>query len=467
MDILEKSIEKYNNYFNNSFQISTDLIVFLKNYTHSNIEPLFEKFLNLLDFYTRYEVRNNLKKHSNIYKNNFNLNEFINASNNTYSYFENNFINNMTNYINSYGLNNNYTNNLDNQINKYEERYRRRRNRRNLEESEEEISDIYQQKVADKPLDETLTKILKFSKSTKIFINSLKEFEDFDKIIKNNITQLNIEYQISENLIINNNYDDDDIYNELHTELIELNNMALKYYTRINDSYYNIKNYLSKSINNIDNLLNECVNITSKTFENKYETILNEINSFHYNQYISENEENIIREHLYHGQNDAQIKYKADITNQNKTSEFSLDIKYEGGYIKKPILTAKIINLFGPKKMNLKIIYGVDCGTKEIDVNANFGNSNNTLVIYFNTDSTEIKISSITNIEKYNYDEIVYIINKDDSSDNDTGTDGNKIDLERFKNKGKCEKLKQLFSQNPKFFSKIEKIENHNIELIN
>ena len=464
MDILEKSIEKYNNYFNNSFQISNDLIGFLKNYTHSNIEPLFENFLNLLDLYTRYEVRNNLKKHSNIYKNNFNLNEFINASNNTYSYFENNFINNMTNYIYGYGLNN-YNNNLDNQINKYEERYRRRRNRRNLEESEEEASDIYQQKVADKPLDETLTKILKFSNSTKIFINSLKEFEDFDQFIEKNITQLNIEYQISENLIINNNYDDD-IYNELHTELIELNNMALEYYTSINESYYNIKNYLFKSINNIDNLLNECVNITSKTFEDKYKTILIEINSFQNNSYISENEENIHRNHIYNGTSDAHIKYKADITNQNKTSEFSLDIKYEGEYIKKPILIAKIINLFGPKKINLKIINGDNCGTRETDVNANLGNSNNTLVIYFDTDSTEIKISSYTKVDKYIYEEIIYTIKKDDSSDNKIGTEGNQIDLDRFKNQN-CEKLKEIYKQTPKIFYEIEKEEKYNIDLIN
>jgi hypothetical protein len=60
------------------------------------------------------------------------------------------------------------------------------------------------------------------------------------------------------------------------------------------------------------------------------------------------------------------------------------------------------------------------------------------LVIYFDTDSTEIKILSITNIENFNYDEIVYIINKDDSSDNEAGIIGNQISLGIFKYKGKC-----------------------------
>ena len=186
----------------------------------------------------------NLEKQSKIFEDNYDLKKFYNCSNNTLLYFKNNFIDNINKSLNDYGTNN-YIENLESEINKYEERYR---NRRAL--TEEDIKD----KIADKQLDSTLRDLLTKSNSTQSFLNSLKQFDDFDNIITNNITKLKTEYKEAENILKNNNYDDD-LYWTLHNKILNLKNIAEDYYLNINESYYNVKNYL---FNSIYEVLNEC-----------------------------------------------------------------------------------------------------------------------------------------------------------------------------------------------------------------
>ena len=455
-NITENSIEKYKFHFDNSLKISEDLNNYLTNYASSNIENLFENLIEIIHSSTKYEVLNNLEKNAKIYQDTFNVNDFYINSNNTLSNFKNNFIEKINQSLINYGTDN-YIENLDNEIYKYEELYR---NIRTL--TEEDIKE----KIADKQLDGTLGKLLNISNSTISFLNSLKEFIDFDNIIENNITQLKTEYKNAETILKNNNYDDD-LYWTLHNKLISLKNLAEDYYLNINGSYYIVRNYLYNSIYELDNLINKCANITFKTFENKYEDILNQINTFHNNYTITKEEENKQIPYCYAGQHNGQIKYTTDITNSNKTTEFSLKYKYEGNNIKKPMIEAKITNLCSPKKMYTKITSGTtDCGTTETDLNVNFGESNITMVIYYDTESTDIKATTYIKYDKYHYDKIIYKLENDESK-TEVDAGGNSVILDKFKNrKNKCQNInKIMLNQISNTVQKIEDIINDNITL--
>ena len=455
-NITENSIEKYKFHFDNSLKISEDLNNYLTNYASSNIENLFENLIDIIHSATKYEVLNNLEKNAKIYQDTFNVNDFYINSNNTLSNFKNNFIEKINQSLINYGTDN-YIENLDNEIYKYEELYR---NIRSL--TEEDIKE----KIADKQLDGTLGKLLNISNSTISFLNSLKEFIDFDNIIENNITQLKTEYKNAETILKNNNYDDD-LYWTLHNKLIFLKNLAEDYYLNINRSYYIVRNYLYNSIYELDNLINKCANITFKTFENKYEDILNQINTFHNNYTITKEEENKQIPYDYAGQHNGQIKYTTDITNSNKTTEFSLKYKYEGNNIKKPMIEAKITNLCSPKKMYTKITSGTtDCGTTETDLNVNFGESNITMVIYYDTESTDIKATTYIKYDKYHYDKIIYKLENDESN-TEVDAGGTSLNLGKFKNrKNKCQNINKILQhQSSITVQKIEDIINDNITL--
>ena len=203
---------------------------------------------------------------------------------------------------------------------------------------------------------------------------------------------------------------------------------------------------------------------TYKTFENRYESILSEIEIFHKNYTISKDEENRPISYQKPGQNQGSINYTVDIINLNKTTEFSVEYKYEGTDVKKPILIAKIVNLCGPKTMHIKIITGTtDCGTTETDIAADFGNSNITMVIYFDTESTNVNVKTYTNFEKYKYDKILYELISTTNSTSSASTGGNSINLDRFKNKNKCENMnKAIIYQNSTTIKKTEAFDNDN-----
>ena len=105
-------------------------------------------------------------------------------------------------------------------------------------------------------------------------------------------------------------------------------------------------------------------NITFNTFENKYDKIIREINTFHKNYTLTEEEKMKSIQNDYSRQHNGQIRYNTEIENSNKTTEFSLEYEYNN---KKPILKAKIVNLLSPKKMNTKIISGTtDYGQQKL-----------------------------------------------------------------------------------------------------
>ena len=98
------------------------------------------------------------------------------------------------------------------------------------------------------------------------------------------MNNLNYAYKASIKVIENNDYEEK-VYNELMDKLNELKNNTLDYYTKIKDSYYLIRNYLKKSINEVNTLLNKCANITYQTFADYYENIAKKVQSINNEQY--------------------------------------------------------------------------------------------------------------------------------------------------------------------------------------
>ena len=115
-------------------------------------------------------------------------------------------------------------------------------------------------------------------------------------------------------------------------------------------------------------------------------------------------------------ENNGQIKYDIKIHN-NKKAYFSLDLEFEN--IKENILEAKIINLCGPKNIQIEIKSGTsNCGESKKTITADFGASNYTILIHFDSESANINITTITHFEKYEYEikdfEINTILPEDD-----------------------------------------------------
>ena len=164
-------INEYNSNFN-IFKMPDEFIQFLNDYGTNNIKPIYEEFKTKIDKLSNTQIISNFEKNVNNYQNSFNLDEFLNISNTTFLNIKNNYIDNMTININNYYSN--YSYNFEKEV---------------VKENNEKIINI----------EETFQKLLKKYDNAKIFIEALKEFNDYDKTIIKNINNLNIAYKESQN----------------------------------------------------------------------------------------------------------------------------------------------------------------------------------------------------------------------------------------------------------------------------
>ena len=401
----EESINKYLSHLK-TFKIDNEFIQFLYNYGKNNINPLFLKLIRTINdakSHSKNSTLNSLNKKTKEYEDLFDLNEFIDLSNKICLYFNNNYIQNLTEYIKFYDPNN-YKENLERQKMRYERRYLRY-----LEgnETSEDIENKYHEKIADKALDTTFNNILNSSEYVKSFIDSLNEFEDFDEKIKKYMKLINENYKKSKELIEEKKEKgifDEELYNIYNERLINLHNMTKEYYYQINESYNNAKDYLSKSFNEIDDSLKHCKNVTYLEFNDEFNKIKNEITPYVFVANISNNDE--ISEEFDYKFSTAitgQFNYKVKV-NSKKNAYFSLDLEFEDIQNYNPTIIAKIINLSGPKNMKINIIKGTSsCKENQKDIDVTFGSSNYSMIIMYNTQSTKINVTTITNFEEYSY----------------------------------------------------------------
>jgi len=394
MNYTIKSINKYNTHFD-TFKISDNLGNFLNYYGSINIQPKFNRILDILNEATKFGIIDTIDKNSEEFINYYDTEEFITKINNIYNDLNKNYIENINTSIFNYGIDE-YPNKLESEISRQTD-LNDKQNQRILSEKEMDI--ISKEKIADKAIDETFKRILISSLNAKTFIYSLEKFGDFDDIINENINKLNIEYKKSLKRIKDNNYPEE-IYNNFTLRLSELKNSSLDYYNNIKINYHKLKDYLQNSINEINIDLNKCANMTYITFAQKYEnyTNMDNINSIN-----NENMEEI--KGSYIDENQAKITtVNYTITNIKKDTEFLFKIDYEDGEIKKPRVNAIIINKSKPKIIEIKFINEKDDERNEIErINAEINNVNFTMDITFSTATKEINVTTITNFESYTY----------------------------------------------------------------
>ena len=391
-----RSIKKFNNHLTD-FKISDNFVEFLNNYGNNNIKPKFDGILSVLNEQTKDKIIETIGENSKNYINYFNDKEFIEKSNNTYINVDKKYIKNINESIEEYGKEN-YPNNLEMEINRQVQK-----NRRRLERllTEEEMENDHKEKIADKTIDDTFSKLLTSSNNTKRFINSYEKFSEFDKIINENINKLNIAYKNSLKRIKDNNYVED-TYNDLTSILSQLKNTTLDYYKNISNSFYILKNHLKNSINIIDDDLNKCANITYDTFAAKYENIstVNSINST-----IEEIKPEV--KDTYIVENQAKItSVNYTVSNILEKAHFIFDFSYkEENGIKKPKLTIRVINQSRPGNIFFKFIKENITDGDIIDrVEVEPNDVNLTININYNTSTLNlIYITSVVDFESYIY----------------------------------------------------------------
>ena len=437
-----ESIAEYKNHFK-TFKIDNDIIQFLNNYGKNNISPLFSnviKIVNGAKSNNKDKALEDLKKKSKKYEKQFNENKFIELSNKIYSSFKDNY-NNITKYINVYDPIN-YKEKLQEEKSVYEKRYLRFLEGK---ETEEDIINRFHEKIADIAIDSTFKEILDISDMTKTFIDNLKEFNTFDDNIKQYLKNINLNLQSSKAIIQEKKEKgifDNELYDIFMEKLLSLHNMTVEYYNTTKENYDELRNYLKESMNTIDSLLNQCANITYITIADEYNQIKKELIPTPIQEQYSENE-NYIHNHLnysFNSSNNGQILYDVDI-NSNKSANFSIDLEYENIPGKSPTLIAKIVNRSGPKDMTIKITSGTSkCAERERIINAIFGSSTYTMIIYFNTESTKINVTTITNFDDYKYDIKEYKIEPKLAEENYIIINGIKIDLSTVQ-QDECEKI--------------------------
>ena len=333
-----------------------------------------------------------------------NLRDFILHSDYIYSIFETNYIDPIKENINNYGIND-YPTHLENEINRLNERNRRRRARLL---TDEEIEIANQEKIADKAIDDTFKNLLSSSKDIKTFINTFNKFEDFNNLITNNINKVNLAYLTSYKRITDNDYEDE-IFNELNNKLEYLKQISLDYYTQITHSYNRVKNYLNDSINEIYTKLNECANITYNTFADKYNSISNKVQSIDKEESQISNE--TIQNTFVVGNQNQIITVNYSIFNMTKKTKFKYDLQFEDVGIKKPKVKMSISNQNKPRKVNFDMVKQSNgCGRVVESLEVEFNDVNYTMNVDFNTKSTDINLTSITNFQAYNYNKEIYQI---------------------------------------------------------
>ena len=394
------SIDRFNSHFK-TFQISENLEDFLNNFGTLNIQPKFKNIMEVLNYETKNIISKTMAKNILEYKNYYNKEEFIENVDLAYKEIRDNYINNINDSIYNYGMEE-YPNNLEKEIDRQSQTIQRRRNRLL---TEEEIENDFKEKIADKALDDTFSKILISSSNAKRFIDNFENFDNFDKIINENINKLNVDYKKSLKIIKDNNYPED-TYNELMTNLINLKNFTSDYYASINESFYDLKTFLKSSINDIYNNINKCANLTYIIFSEKYDNLskVEEIN-LKKNESLGQisDSTSIGSQNLWTG-----IEYSFSQISQKTQFKFKVEFEEEGE-IKKPKVTASVSEGSRPKVININFKSG-DIVEK---VNVEPNNVNFTMNIYFSTKSKDLHVTTITDFESYKYStEIIKIEEK-------------------------------------------------------
>ena len=399
MNITLNSIEEYKIHFD-SFKIPQELIDYCLNYGKEIIKPYYERFESLINKETRTLTLNRIDKNCDEFEKTFNSLEILNQIDKVNSSSKIN-IDNSYKEINGYGITE-YPKILENEINKIEARNLRRLND---EQTEEDENEEHRERIADKSIDENFHKLLELSKNTKRYIENYEYFDTFIDKIMDNKKKLSLSHKESL-LIINDSFEEEEEIKEFLIDKIQnLNNLSLQYYNEIEDNFSSLKNYIQNSLKEIDNLLNQCFNITYETFAYKYENYSRLANPIDkpYNEVVKNIPMKIYTTSTQFGEFVTEATIKALIKKAN--FKFNLILEGEEGKIKKPKIIAIVNNEIKPQQIKFKIdsTFG-NCGEEyqTFDI-LEISKINYTIILNFDTESNLINYTTITDFDKINY----------------------------------------------------------------
>jgi hypothetical protein len=253
----------------------------------------------------------------------------------------------------------------------------------------------YNRRIADIKLDETFQEIENSSGNLKQFIESLNLFKEFEEKLNKYINDINYQYGISQNAI-----KDKDYYDDLNDKLNELHSYSLQYYKSVNSSYQKTKELILESICEINELIENCSNITFQTMANKYQEIKNNSNSIDEINQKEDNSELPIENSETIDKKNYTIKSK--MQNYITDNEIKLDIIFEDGEIKKPKIVGKFINKNRPKKFEIDIFseFGDDSkfGTK---ITSEVNNISLSVDFIFDICSNKASFNAKTDFDEY------------------------------------------------------------------
>ena len=396
INITLDSINEYKSHLN-LFKFPDELILYLNNYSINNIKPIYDEFKKTIDDPSDEQNMLNYADKDKIYNETYNSEIFVTYVNNAITNLSKNYIDNINNYLNNYKKD--YSKNFSIEFYKLLDKYGRR--------LEEEDNKIY-----DKPIDEILGKLLNSSENSKIYVETLKELNDLKNIITKDFNKINIAFKESQKIIQDSNYEDS-LKNDLYIVLEIHKNISINYYKRINESYYNIKQYLNESLLNIDNEIKNSINATYEILINEYKNFAEEeepinveysktiesLNPIYYNY--------VIGEKSYH--------ITAKITNFQSYAKFKFGVEFENNDYRYPKIVASLINKSRPNNMKLDIFcYFGYCGKDGTILDINFNEEDYKMNLYFDIKSDNINVNTITNFDKYEYTLEMYTLEDDD-----------------------------------------------------
>jgi hypothetical protein len=277
-------------------------------------------------------------------------------------------------------------------------------------QTEEDMVAESQEKIADERIEDNFQKIINFFKEIKINFDTLEIFKELDNQITNNKQKVNEKYKYSKTIIEKNEYDEE-VHNYLNAKLLNLTNISLDYYNKINNSYYDLRNYINKSIEEIYDSLNQCTNITYEVFNKEFDKIVKNIESF--NNDISEANSKTNTLDTYAKKIDHKINYVDTVITDLKTQgEFKFNIMYKNESIKKLIIAASIINRSRPNKVNINITNSLsDCGKVINALEIEFNEANFTTDLLYDSITNNINLTMHTLFDRYQYYSTYYLIN--------------------------------------------------------
>ena len=362
------------------------IMSYLNNYANDNIIPCFKGLNNILS--------ESINKQVELMDNNYNNSLNFDIFSNTYFSIKEKYFENIKKSINSYGTSD-YEQNLDKKMDSL----------RTLSENDNQKRNGV---ITDKIFNELFDKL----EQTELFIRTFQNSNEFENLLSNNINKLNLSYKKMKYNINNNNYLDY-LVSILDNKMLTIKNMTLYYYNSINITYYKIKNYLNQTIDEIENLLTICNNITYTVIMDKYSLISKEISESN-KDYNFENEHNEIDndkkliEHSLITQN-SDILTKISIVNNHRKAKFFLSIKNETNKNDFKI-DFGIINQNSPDEMKIEIStpFG-ECGKYIDEYIINFNDVNFTTI----WNSLSIYLNSFVNFESYKMEYSKYIFEND------------------------------------------------------